>query len=159
MDGLAKGIVLSLLPLSELRGGIPVAMASGVEWKTAFLTCVVANSAVIIPTFIFFDHIHRYLMKVTIYEKIFSLYLERVRKKGEAHFAKHTWEYWALFLFVAIPLPTTGAYTGCVLAWFFEMDRVKSFITITLGVVVAGVIVTAAMSIANLAFLKFVVIQ
>ncbi len=47
-----------------------------------------------------------------------------------------------LFLFVAIPAPGTGAYTGVLLSWFFELDRKKSFATIALGVIVAGIITT-----------------
>ena len=150
MDGLIKGIVLSLLPISELRGGIPVAMASGVGWMTAFITCVVANILVIIPVFFFLDNIHKHLMKIKIYEKIFNTYLDRVRKRVEVKMEKHTWEYWVLFLFVAIPFPSTGAYTG-----FFEMERKKSFITIALGVLAAGIIVTLVVSMASLGFLKF----
>ncbi|MBW2184125.1 MAG: small multi-drug export protein [Deltaproteobacteria bacterium] len=93
MDGLIKGIVLSLLPISELRGGIPVAMASGVGWVTAFITCVIANILVIIPVFFFLDNIHKYLMKIKIYEKIFTTYLESVRKRvelGSFPFRGHT---------------------------------------------------------------------
>ena len=119
MDGLIKGIVLSLLPISELRGGIPVAMASGVGWVTAFITCVVANILVIIPVFFFLDNIHKYLMKIKIYEKIFTTYLESVRKRVEAKMEKHTWEYWVLFLFAGrfqkMPTPNiTPKHTvGC----------------------------------------------
>jgi len=156
MDGLIRGIVLSLLPISELRGGIPVAIASGVGWVSAFISCVFANIMVIIPVFFFLDYIHKYLMKIKIYEKVFTIYLDRVRKRVEAQFEKHTWEYWVLFLFVAIPLPSTGAYTGCLIAWFFEMDRKRSLITIALGVLVAGIIVISVVSIASLGFLKFI---
>lgn len=159
MDGLIKGIVLSLLPISELRGGIPVAVASGVEWVTAFVACVIANILVIFPVFFFLDYVHKYLMRIRIYEKIFTSYLDRIRKRVEVKLKEHTWEYWVLFLFVAIPLPSTGAYTGCLVSWFFEMDRKKSFITIALGVLVAGVIVTSVVSIANLGFLKFIVVK
>ena len=159
MDGFTKGIILSLLPISELRGVIPVAVASGVGWFPAFITCVIANVLVIIPVFFFLDYVHTYLMKVKIYERIFTMYFDRVRKRVEAQFVKHTWEYWVLFLFVAIPFPSTGAYTGCIVAWFLEMDRKKSFATIALGVLVAGIVVTSVVSIANLGFLKFVVVK
>ena len=159
MDGFTKGIILSLLPISELRGGIPVAVASGVGWFPAFITCVIANVLVIIPVFFFLDYVHTYLMKVKIYERIFTMYFDRVRERIEAQFAKHTWEYWVLFLFVAIPFPSTGAYTGCLVAWFLEMDRKKSFITIALGVLAAGIVVTSVVSIASLGFLKFIAVK
>ena len=64
-----------------------------------------------------------------------------------------------LFLFVAIPFPSTGAYTGCLIAWFFEMERKRSFLTIASGVVVAGIVVTAVVSVASLGFLKFIVVK
>ncbi len=159
MDGFVKGIILSLLPITELRGGIPVAVASGVGWLPAFITCVVANILVIFPVFFFLDHIHSYLMRIKIYETFFTMYLDRARKKVEAQLAKYTWEYWVLFLFVAIPLPSTGAYTGCLVAWFLEMDRKKSFITIALGVLVAGIVVTSVVSIVSLGFLKFIIVK
>ena len=159
MDGLWQGVILSVLPISELRGGIPVAVASGVGLLPAFMSCVLANILVIIPIFFFLDYIHTYLMKIQLYNKLFSLYLERVRKRVEAKFAQQSWEYFVLFLFVAIPFPSTGAYTGCLVAWFFEMDRKRSFITIALGVVVAGIVVTAVVSVASLGFLKFIVVK
>jgi uncharacterized membrane protein len=159
MNGIMRGIVLSLLPISELRGGIPVAVASGVGWLPAFLTCVAANILVIIPVWLFLDYLHSHFMKIKIYETIFNVYLERVRKRVEAKMRNHTWEYWVLFLFVAIPFPSTGAYTGCLVAWFLEMDRKLSFVTIALGVIAAGVIVTSVVSITSLGFLKFIVVK
>jgi uncharacterized membrane protein len=159
MDGLLKGVILSFLPISELRGGIPVAVASGVGLLPAFLSCVMANIIVIIPIFFFLDYIHTYLMKIKLYNKLFTLYLERVRKRVEVKLAQQTWEYFVLFLFVAIPFPSTGAYTGCLIAWFFEMDRKRSFVTIASGVVVAGIVVTAVVSVASLGFLKSIVVK
>ena len=86
MDGLIKGVVLSLLPISELRGGIPVAVSSGVGLLPAFTSCVAANIAVVIPVFFFLDYVHTYLIKIKVYNKLFNVYLERVRKKVEAKF-------------------------------------------------------------------------
>ena len=159
MDGWLQGVVLSVLPISELRGGIPVAVASGVGLLPAFMTCVLANILVIIPIFFFLDYVHTYLMKIKLYNKLFTLYLERVRKRVEVKFAKQTWEYFVLFLFVAIPFPSTGAYTGCLIAWFFEMDRKRSFVTIASGVIIAGIVVTAVVSVASLGFLKSIVVK
>ena len=64
-----------------------------------------------------------------------------------------------LFLFVAIPFPSTGAYTGCLIAWFFKMDRKWSLIAIAAGVVTAGIVVAAVVSVASLGFLKFIVVK
>lgn len=159
MNGLLQGVILSVLPISELRGGIPVAVASGVSLLPAFLSCVLANILVIVPVFFFLDYIHTHLMNISLYNKLFTLYLERVRKRVETKFAKQQWEYFVLFLFVAIPFPSTGAYTGCLIAWFFQMDRKRSFVTIASGVVIAGIVVTAAVSVASLGFLKFIIVK
>lgn len=153
-SGIIKGIIFSILPVFELRGGIPVAIASGASWFSAFFFCVGANILVIGPIFFFLDYIHEHLMKIRTYNRVFNLYLNRVRKKAEEKFAKYKWEYFVLFLFVAIPMPGTGAYTGCLIAWFFELDRKKSYISIALGVITAGIVVTIVATAANYGFLK-----
>lgn len=154
VDGLISGIVLSLLPVSELRGGIPVAIASGMDWFTAYTVCVIANFLIIFPVLFFLDYLHEHFLKISLYDKLFNLYVERVRKKVELKLQEQTWEYLVLFLFVAVPFPGTGAYTGCLIAWLFNLDRKKSILTIGLGVMAAGIIVTLVTTIASFGFLK-----
>ena len=62
--------------------------------------------------------------------------------KFEKHIGSR-FEFIALCLFVAVPLPMTGAYTGTVIAWLFNLERKKSYISLALGVLIAGIIVTA----------------
>jgi uncharacterized membrane protein len=140
MNGILRGIVLSILPVSELRGGIPVAIGSGVEWPVAFAVCVLANMIVVPPLFFFLDYIHEHFMKIAVYRRLFELYIDRLRKKAEENIK--TWEYLALYLFVAVPMAGTGAYTGCLVSWFFRLERKKSYVAIALGVLSAGVVVT-----------------
>lgn len=140
MNVLIKALILSVLPISELRGGIPLAIGLGANPFSAFIVCVLANILVIPFIFLFLDYLHEHFMKIRIYKKFFELYLNRLRRKVDGRL--DSWQYWVLFLFVAIPSPGTGAYTGCLIAWFFKMNRKNSLITIALGVLTAGIIVT-----------------
>ncbi len=142
MEAIINAIILSLLPIAELRGGIPLALASGVNPVTAYFVCVIANIFVIPLVFIFLGTLHRIFMIIPIYKRTFEKFLERTRKKVRKKIEKYG--YIGLTLFVTIPLPITGAYTGTLAAWFFGMKKLKSFLAISLGVVIAGLIVTAA---------------
>ena len=138
MNSFLYALILSILPVSELRGGIPLAIGTGVNPIIAFLFATAANILMIPIIFFFLDYFHVHFMKVRPYEKLFNLYVRRLRKKVETK----TLGFFLLFSFVAIPLPGTGAYTGCILSWFFQMQRKKSTYTIALGVLTAGIIIT-----------------
>tara|TARA_Y100000310_G_scaffold86397_1_gene83243 strand:+ start:3956 stop:4420 length:465 start_codon:yes stop_codon:yes gene_type:complete len=133
-------IILSMLPISELRGAIPYAILNGINPITAFLVAVLANIIIIPIVFFFLDNIHKFLLRNKSYQKLFDFYVnkkvERVKRKYE------TLELFVLFLFVAIPAPGTGAYTGVLLSWFFKLDRKKSFAIISLGVITSGITTT-----------------
>jgi uncharacterized membrane protein len=130
-----------MLPISELRGGIPLAFSYGYSPLQAFLICVASNLIIIPILFFFLDYIHTYLIKIKFYQNQFERYIHRSKKKLEKHVGTK-WEYVFLFLLVAIPLPFTGAYTGIILSWFFQLKRKKSYLSIVLGVITAGIIVT-----------------
>ncbi len=142
MGAIINAIILSLLPVAELRGGIPLALAQGINPITAYLVCVAANILIIPIVFIFLGTLHKIFMKRGIYKKTFDGFLEKTRKRTSERIEKYG--YIGLTLFVMIPLPVTGAYTGTLAAWFFGMKKLKSFFAIALGVAMAGVIVTAA---------------
>jgi len=144
MYEILKTILLSLLPISELRGGLAYAIAVGMPVASAFIISVISNVLVIPVVFFFLDYLHKHFLKIKFYENLFHRHIERSRKKIEKHIGTK-WEYIFLWLFVAIPLPMTGAYTGTLLAWFFRLDRKKSYLALALGVVTAGIIVTLFM--------------
>ena len=143
MNELFYGIILSILPISELRLGIPVAMASRTPIGLIFLLCVVANILIIPVIFLFLDFLHHKFLKIKVYRILFSKLITRTRRKME-HKVGTKWEMPALFLLVAIPLPGTGAYTGVLAAWLFKLRRKQAFIAIALGVLAAGILVTLA---------------
>ena len=141
MNPIIKAIIASLLPISELRGGIPIAVASGYSYLTAFIVCVIANILVIPISFFILDYLNKYLMKIGIYKKIIERSIEKGKKSIETKIGTK-WEFIALMLFVGIPLPMTGAYTGTLIAWFFKLNRKKAYLALSLGVLMAGIIVT-----------------
>jgi len=133
-------IIFSILPLSELRGGIPYAILNGISPINAFLICVLANIAIIPVIFFFLDYVNHFLLKIKSWNKFFNFYLNKKVEKAKKKY--EILSYLALFFLVAIPAPGTGAYTGVLLAWSFKLNRKKSFAVIGLGVITAGIAVT-----------------
>jgi uncharacterized membrane protein len=138
-----KPVILSMLPISELRGGIPLALASGITPLTSFLLCVTANILIIPLLYLFLDTLHKSLSHIPFYKKLFDNYIQRNRHKLEKHVGTKA-EFWFLVIFTGIPLPMTGAYTATILSWFFGLKKRKSILAVSLGVLLAGIIVTLA---------------
>jgi len=141
-------VLMTILPIIELRGGLPIVvdycLKNGFSIWPYFLLVVFLNCAVVIFVFFFMDYLHIHFMKLKFYKRFMDYYLEKVRKKGERLERKADfWMFFALAIFVAIPLPATGAWTGAVLSWLLGLNRSKSFIAISLGVIAAGFIVLA----------------
>ena len=134
---IALTLLITILPISELRGGIPLGILK-YELDPLFIFCiaVIANALIFFPIFfalrLFYDKV---LSRIPLFDR----YLDNLRKRGEPEVEKYG--FWGLFLFVAVPLPITGAYTGTILAWLLGMDWRKAFPAVGLGVIVAGVVV------------------
>jgi len=146
MNQLILGMILSVLPISELRGGLPLAVNYALENNVpilpVFLLILISNIIVIFLIFFFLDFLHESFMKLPPYRKTFDFFLRRIRKRAEKIEKKMSiYGFLALTFFVAIPLPVTGAWTGCLIAWVLGLDRKKSIGAIGLGVVIAGAIV------------------
>jgi uncharacterized membrane protein len=143
---------LTLLPIAELRGGLPFALANGMHPMLAYGYCVLLNIMVAPLVLLFVSTLHKLLSKWQAYEKLFNKLIERSRKKVKAKVDKYG--YLGLTLFVAIPFPITGAYTGALGAWVLGMDKKKSFLAISIGVCLAGIIVYIAYLIGFTLFFK-----
>ena len=130
---------LCLLPISELRGGLPFALSSDIPLLIAYPICVGANVLVAPLLFLFLSSVHKLLERWRPYRRLFDRIVERSRHKVHAKVEKYG--YAGLILFVAIPLPITGAYTGTLGAWILGMDRRKTILAVFCGVVIAGIIV------------------
>jgi len=142
MNILWHAFILSLLPVSELRGGIPYAVANGVDLIPAYFLCVFSNILVIPLLYLFLEFFHGYFYRVRLYRLLFDRWVDRTRIRAERNVQKYG--YWGVMLFVAIPLPITGAYTGTLAAWLLRLNKGRSFWYLALGVVIAGVIVSIA---------------
>jgi uncharacterized membrane protein len=133
--------VLSMLPISELRGAIPYAVANGVPWPKAYLIAVAGNFLPVMPIVYLIGPVSRWLRRASIFDRFFTWLFARTRRKGKMI---ERFEAAGLVLFVAIPLPVTGAWTGAVAAFVFGVRKGLAFPAIFLGICLAGVVVTLA---------------
>lgn len=133
-------ILLGLIPVSELRGAIPYAYFNGVPLWLSFVIGVLSNALVPVIGFAFLHTLHRILDKWSFYHNLFEKTVARAQKNVGSKVSKYG--LLGLMLFVAIPLPITGAWTGTLGAWVLGLDRKKSLLFILLGVLVAGIVVT-----------------
>ncbi len=153
---LLYAILLTILPGTELRFGLPIAMLyaqnNGISLILIFLLIVLINILLIFFVFFFLDHLHERLMKLKFYEKFFKATIKRFQKKVDRFEKRHSaLGFIALTLFVAVPLPGTGAWSGCLVSWLLGLDRKKSILSIALGVLIAGLLIFLGM----LGFLSF----
>ncbi len=137
-----EAILLSLAPIAELRGGIPLAVSRDIPIVGAYFLCVFANMLVIPIFYIFLQTAHNLFYRIPLYRRVFDNYVRRTRKRAEEKVKKYG--YWGVMLFVAIPLPVTGAYSGTLAAWLLKLNMKKAFWYLALGVIIAGIIVSLA---------------
>ena len=129
--------LISLLPILELRGGLIAASLLGIEYWVALPICIIGNLLPIPFILLFIRKVLSWLKKTKPFKKL----VEKIEEKAEKNKGKITkYAKWGLYLFVAIPLPGTGAWTGALVADALDIHVKKSFPVIALGVLTAGVI-------------------
>lgn len=136
-------LLISMSPIFELRGAIPVAIGVyDMPALSAFLWAVLGNIIPIIFIILGLDLLINKLLihRIYIFNRFFTWLFERTRRKHSKKIEK--WKELALMIFVAIPLPGTGAWTGALIAFVFGIPLKRAFPSISLGVIIAGVIVT-----------------
>ena len=135
--------IISMLPISELRGAIPVAIGVyNLNPAEAYFIAVIGNMIPVVFILKYINPVSKYLMsRSKFFNKFFTYLFERTRKKHNGKFEK--WGALALIAFVAIPLPVTGGWSGALAAFVFGIPFKKALPLIFLGVIIAGVIVTA----------------
>lgn len=132
--------ILSMMPILELRGGLIAAKIMGVSFTKAFAICYIGNMLPIPFILLFIRKIFMWLKK---FKKTQSLINKlEVRSLRKADNVKK-YRLWGLFLFVAIPLPGTGAWTGALIADLLDIRIRHSLPAIAVGVLVAGLIISA----------------
>jgi uncharacterized membrane protein len=129
-----------LLPISELRGAIPFGMAKELPLPFLIPFCIFLNALVGPLVYVFLSTIHRLLERFSWYMKVFEKIVAGARKKVHAKVEKYG--YLGIALFVAIPLPVTGAYTGTLGAWILGLEPKKTYVAVLLGVCISATIVT-----------------
>ena len=135
--------LLSMVPIFELRGGIPLGVGLGIDWKLAVVICMVGNMVPVPFIFFFARKVLEWGADKPVIGGFFSWCLKKGHKGGEKLKASAgRGMYWALFIFVGIPLPVTGAWTGTLAASMLDLDFKKSIIAVMCGVMLAAVIIT-----------------
>ena len=146
LSGLPKEVMvlaMSMLPISELRGAIPVGLLvePRLPIMTTYVCAVLGNFIPVIPILLFLEPVSNYLRKMPLFDKFFRWLFARTRRRGRLI---ERYEAIGLTLFVAIPLPITGAWTGALAAFIFGVRLRNAIVCIALGILIAGVVVTAA---------------
>ena len=130
---------ISMIPIIELRGSIPVGFVMGLPWY-ASLVCSIRGNMIWVPgNVVCVGKVFESKKK----NKVLTKFVKKKKKKAMNRSEKVSkGEFWGLMLFVAIPLPGTGAWTGALIAALLKMNRRDSFLSILLGVTIAGTIIT-----------------
>lgn len=127
----------SMLPLIELRGAIPLGISLGLDPLQSAIISILGN---ILVVFILL-HILNPIMIHFERTKLFSATLGKIKERSmrKSDIIKK-YSLFGLFIFVSLPLPTTGAWTGSLISSILKLDIKKSFISMSLGIIVAGII-------------------
>lgn len=145
-----KILFVAALPIAELRLAIPGAIEFlETPWYYAFLIAVIGNILPVPFILLFLEAATRLMSKVAVLERFLNWLFERIRRRGKII---QKYKRIGLVLFVAIPLPVTGAWTGALAAVLFGIKFKHAFISIFIGVIIAGVIVTSLWMLVGFAF-------
>lgn len=142
LGGLGKEVIvfiISMLPILELRGGLIASALLGVDFLPGYVCSIIGNILPIPIVLLFLEKIFDLLKKIKFTKNFINKIESKIMsKKGQIE----KYGYWGLLLFVGIPLPGTGAWTGSALAVFLHLNKKKSFGVIFLGVVLASIIMS-----------------
>ena len=136
--------VVSMVPLIELRGAIPVAESLGLNIFIYYPVAIIGNMLPVPFIYLFARKVLEWGKDKKLTGKFFTLCLEKGEKGGQKlkETASNSGLFFALLVFVGIPLPGTGAWTGTLAASFLKIDFKTSIIAVTLGVLLAGIIMS-----------------
>jgi small multidrug export protein family protein len=134
--------LISMIPLIELRGAVPYAISSGIPLWQALLIGVIGNMLPVPIIFFFARHILEWGKEKPVIGNFFTWCLNKGHRGGQKleEAAGDKGIFWALLLFVGIPLPGTGAWTGTLAASILDWDFKRSVLAVMLGVILAGLI-------------------
>lgn len=130
--------IVSMLPILELRGGIIAGFALQMNWLPTFVIAFIGNLLPVPFILLFIRYIFNILKKTPL--RSFVDWCEKKADKKSDQIRKY--EYWGVFLFVAVPLPGTGAWMGALISVLLNLNPKKTFPVIVLGILTAGIIVS-----------------
>ena len=140
-----KIFFISMVPLIELRGAIPVSQLLGLPIIPSYIVCIIGNMIPVPFIYLFARKVLEWGKDKPVIGPFFTFCLEKGKKGGEKLMAKAgRGTFVALMLFVGIPLPGTGAWTGTLAASILDMDFKSTVAAVTLGVLIAGIIMMTA---------------
>ncbi|MGI6107508.1 MAG: COG2426 family protein [Lachnospiraceae bacterium] len=133
--------LVSMVPLVELRGAIPISQGMGLPLIPSYIVCIIGNMVPVPIIYLFARKVLEWGSDKKVIGKFFTWCLQKGEKGGQKLQEKAgRGLFVALMLFVAIPLPGTGAWTGTLAASILDMDFKSSVLAVMLGVLIAGVI-------------------
>ena len=132
--------LISMVPVIELRGAIPIAVANGLNYWVAVAVSIIGNLVPVPFIILFIRKIFELMRKISKkFDGIVTKLEQRAEKKSDV---VRKYAFWGLFILVAIPLPGTGAWTGALVAAMLDMRLKRAFPAIALGVLGAAAIIT-----------------
>ena len=131
--------LISMIPIIELRGSIPVGFVMGLPWYASLVCSIIGNMLPVPVILLFVVKVFEFMKKHNILTKFANKMEQKAMNRSEK---VSKGEFWGLMLFVSISLPGTGAWTGALIAALLKMNRRDSFLSILLGVTIAGTIIT-----------------
>lgn len=140
--------LISMVPLLELRGGVPIAIGMGIHWLPAIIICAIGNMLPVPIIYLFARKVLVWGKDKPYIGKFFTFCIEKGEKGGRklTEAAGRRGLFVALMLFVGVPIPGTGAWTGTLAASFLDMGFKSTTAAVSLGVVIAGVIMAVTSS-------------
>ena len=141
LSSVLKVIGIAASPIAELRVAIPWAIWHDFPWYYAFVLAVIGNLLPVPFILLFLNAVSRRLSKMGFFDRFLHRLFEHTRRRGRI---VERYERIGLVLFVAIPLPVTGAWTGSLLAVLFGLKFKHALLSIFIGILIAGTIVTCA---------------
>lgn len=138
--------LVSMVPLIELRGGVPIAVGMGLDYFTALIVCVIGNMLPVPIIYFFARKVLLWGRDKKYIGKFFTFCIEKGEHGGRklTRAAGRGGLFVALMLFVGIPIPGTGAWTGTLAASFLDMGIKSTAAAVSLGVILAGIIMGLA---------------
>ncbi|MGC9364203.1 MAG: COG2426 family protein [Fidelibacterota bacterium] len=142
MTDILKMVAITFIPTLELRASIPYGIfGTEFHWLSVFTICVIANIIIGIIIYVFLEWIIRLMCFFRPVEVLWNRYIERTQDRISRGVEKYG--EWAVAVFIGIPLPGSGVYTGAVASFLIGLNFKKFMIANIIGVIIAGILVTA----------------